>query len=76
MSLLDDTLGTKEDLKLPEGELGQQIKEAFDKEGESGGILVRCGCFHGFGGGGRIDFIGSVGRNRRQLMMITLGITV
>jgi len=40
VSLLDDTLGTKEDLKLPEGELGQQIKEAFDKEGESGGILV------------------------------------
>jgi translation initiation factor 5A len=39
VSLLDETLGTKEDLKLPEGELGQQIREAFDKEGDNG-ILV------------------------------------
>jgi len=43
VSLLDDTLGTKEDLKLPEGELGQQIREAFEKgekDGENVGMLV------------------------------------
>jgi len=40
VSLLDDTLGTKEDLKLPEGELGQQIREAFEKEGESGMLVT------------------------------------
>ena len=44
VSLLDDQLGTKEDLKLPEGELGQQIREAFEKgekDGENVGMLVR-----------------------------------
>jgi len=38
VSLLDDQLGTKEDLKLPEGDLGQQIKAEFDKT--DGGILL------------------------------------
>jgi translation initiation factor 5A len=36
ISLFDpETMGTKEDLKLPEGELGQQIKDAYEKD-ESG----------------------------------------
>lgn len=38
LSLFDnDTLATKEDLKLPEGELGAQIREASDKD--DSGIL-------------------------------------
>lgn len=33
-----DTCDTKDDLKLPEGELGDQIKQAFDKD--EAGVLV------------------------------------
>jgi translation initiation factor 5A len=40
VSLLDDTLGTKEDLKLPEGELGVQIREAWDKDNEAGMLVT------------------------------------
>lgn len=40
VSLLDDALGTKEDLKLPEGELGQQIRDAFEKEGDAGMLVT------------------------------------
>lgn len=39
VSLLDDALGTKEDLKLPEGDLGNQIRAEFEKD--NNGILVR-----------------------------------
>jgi translation initiation factor 5A len=38
VSLLDEMMGTKEDLKLPEGELGKQIRDAFEKD--ESGILV------------------------------------
>ena len=38
VSLLDDALGTKEDLKLPEGELGTQIRAEWEKN--ETGILV------------------------------------
>lgn len=38
VSLLDELLGTKEDLKLPESELGKQIREEFEKN--EGGMLV------------------------------------
>ncbi|VDO94945.1 unnamed protein product [Soboliphyme baturini] len=41
VSILDmDTLNEKSDLKIPEGELGQQIKDAFEKD--ESGILVNC----------------------------------
>ena len=33
-----DTCETKDDLKLPEGEIGEQIKQAFEKD--ENGILV------------------------------------
>lgn len=39
VSLMDmDTCDTKDDLKLPEGELGDQIKQAFEKE--ENGIML------------------------------------
>ncbi len=39
VSLLDmDTLAERSDLKVPEGELGQQIQDSFEKD--EGGILV------------------------------------
>lgn len=39
MSLMDlDTCDTKDDLKMPEGDLAEQIKQAFEKD--ESGILV------------------------------------
>lgn len=42
-----DTCETKDDLKLPEGDLGDQIKQAYEKD--ENGILVsffsECFCF-------------------------------
>lgn len=39
VSLMDlDTCDTKDDLKLPEADLGEQIKQAFEKD--ENGILV------------------------------------
>lgn len=37
-----DTCETKDDLKLPEGDLGDQIKQAYEKD--ENGILVSFGC--------------------------------
>ena len=39
VNLMDpESCDTKDDLKLPEGELGQQIQEAFEKD--EGGIML------------------------------------
>ncbi len=38
LSLMDDNGETREDLKLPEGDLGEEIKKAIDEERD---ILVR-----------------------------------
>lgn len=39
VNLLDlDTCDTKEDLRLPDGEIGDQVKQAFEKD--ESGILV------------------------------------
>jgi translation initiation factor 5A len=40
VSLMDlETCDTKDDLRLPDGELGEQIKQAFEKEQDNGILL-------------------------------------
>uniref|UniRef100_A0A914E1I2 Translation elongation factor IF5A C-terminal domain-containing protein n=1 Tax=Acrobeloides nanus TaxID=290746 RepID=A0A914E1I2_9BILA len=45
VSLMDlDTCETKDDLKLPEGQLGDEIKQAFEKDESSISLAVVAAC--------------------------------
>ena len=44
VSLMDEKGEMREDLKLPEGDLGREIKEKFEKD-EDAGILVSTKCY-------------------------------
>ncbi|KAL4922759.1 eukaryotic translation initiation factor eIF-5A [Aspergillus aurantiobrunneus] len=40
LSLMDDSAGTKDDVKVPEGELGDRIRKMFTEEGKDCNVII------------------------------------